>query len=165
MRTIRLLAISSLFAATAFVSSGPPWISIEYPANPYDAASRDAFLLVHAFHHGTPVNFPVSGTAEGLVSGARRTISLEFKSTSRPGVYALRKQWLNDGVWTLVLGVSQGEGDFNTARAVVELGANGQVAAVSVPTARQNGHLVPGPVSMSDVEAGLKARAGRVASR
>ena len=40
MRTTRLLALGSLFAATAFAASGPPWISIEYPANPYDAASR-----------------------------------------------------------------------------------------------------------------------------
>lgn len=166
MRTARLLALASLFAATAFVKSGPPWISIEYPANPYDAASRGAFLLVHAFHHGTPVNFPVSGTAEGLVNGARRTVSLEFRNTSRPGVYALQKQWPSDGVWTLVLGVTQGEGEFNTARAVVELGTDGQVAMVNVPTRKdRSGYLIPAAVSMSDVEAGLRARAGRLASR
>jgi len=159
MRTIRLLAIGSLLAATAFVRSGPPWISIEYPANPYDGASRGAFLLVHAFHHGTPVNFPVSGTAEGIVKGARRTISLEFKSTSRPGVYALQKQWPNEGVWTLVLGVSQGEGEFNTVRAVVDLAADGQVASVNVPTQRdRTGYLIPASVSMASVEAGLRSR-------
>jgi len=44
--------------------AGPPWISIEYPVNPYDATTRDAFLVVHAFHHGVPTAFPVSGTAE-----------------------------------------------------------------------------------------------------
>jgi hypothetical protein len=159
MRTIRLLALGSLLAATAFVRFGPPWISIEYPANPYDAASRGAFLLVHAFHHGTPVNFPVSGTAEGLVNGTRRTISLEFKDTSRPGVYALQKQWPAEGAWTLVLGVSQGEGEFNTVRAVVELAADGRVANVNVPTRRDaTGYLIPGSVSMADVEAGLRAR-------
>ena len=48
MRTARLLALASLFAATAFVKSGPPWISIEYPANPFDSGSRGAFVLVHA---------------------------------------------------------------------------------------------------------------------
>ena len=159
MRTIRLLALSSLLAATAFVKFGPPWISIEYPANPYDAASRGAFLLVHAFHHGTPVDFPVSGTAEGIVNGSRRTVSLEFKSTSRPGVYALQKQWPNEGVWTLVLGVSQGEGEFNTVRALVELAANGQVASVNVPTQRNaTGYLIPASVSMANVEAGLRSR-------
>src|SRR5439155_23159795 len=130
---LRLLAVTALLGA----ASGPPWISIEYPANPYDAASRGAFLLVHAFHHGTPVNFPVSGTAEGIVNGSRRTVSLEFKSTSRPGVYALQKQWPTDCVWTLVLGLSRGEGEFYTSRAVVDLAANGQLAGVPSPTQRE----------------------------
>lgn len=165
MRIARVLATVSLLAATAFVRSGPPWISIEYPANPYDAATRGAFLLVHAFHHGTPVNFPVSGTAEGIVAGARRTVSLEFKSTSRPGVYALQKQWANDGTWTLVIGVSQGDGEFNTVKAVVELADNGEVASVKVPTRMQGNYRVPAPVAMTDIEASLRTRAARVASR
>jgi hypothetical protein len=164
--TARLFALGSLLALTAFVKVGPPWISIEYPANPYDSGSRGAFLLVHAFHHGTPVNFPVSGTAEGLVNGARRTISLEFGNTSRPGVYALNKQWPSEGVWTLVVGVTQGDGDFNTVKAVVELSPDGRVANVNVPTRRNaEGYTIPAPVSMTDVEAGLRARAGRVATR
>jgi hypothetical protein len=165
MRVLRLAAVTALFATAAFAHSGPPWISIEYPANPYDGASRGAFLLVHAFHHGQNVAFPVSGTAEGLVNGARRTVSLEFKATSRPGVYALHKQWASDGVWTLVLGVRQGDGDMNTAQAVVELGGNGQVAAVAVPTRQQGQWLVPAGVSMRDVDAGLRARAARLAAR
>jgi len=165
MRITRLFAVTALLATTAFTKLGPPWISIETPANPYDAASRGAYLLVHAFHHGTPVGYPVSGTAEGIVDGARRTISLEFKGTTRPGVYALHKQWPAEGVWTLVIGVTQGEGEMNTVKAVVELGANGQVASVTVPTRRQGECLVPAPVKMADVEAALRARAGRVASR
>ena len=165
MRITRLLALGSLLAVTAFTSLGPPWISIEYPANPYDSGSRGAFLLVHAFHHGTPVSFPVSGTAEGIVAGARRTISLEFKNTARPGVYALDKQWPSDGVWTLVVGVTQGKGEYDTAKAVVELGPNGQVMNVSVPTRMAGIHRVPDKVNMADVEASLRTRAGRVASR
>jgi hypothetical protein len=161
----RLLAAAALVATTAFSVFGPPWISIEYPANPYDSGSRDAYLLVHAFHHGTPVSFPVSGTAEGIVAGARRTVSLEFKNTSRPGVYALHKQWPSEGVWTLVLGVTQGKGEFDTAKAVVELGTNGQVLNVSVPTKMAGVHRVPAPVNMADVDAALRARAGRVAER
>jgi hypothetical protein len=165
MRLARLFATTLLFGVTAFVSAGPPWISIEYPANPYDSASRGAYLLVHAFHHGTPVNFPVSGTAEGIVAGARRTVSLEFKATSRPGVYALNKQWPSDGTWTLVLAVTQGEGEWNTVKAVVDLAANGEVASVRVPTRQQGVHRVPAPVAMSEIESSLRARAARLASR
>lgn len=165
MRLLRALAIPALLATTAFAAKGPPWISIEYPANPYDSASRGAFLLVHAFHHGQNVAFPVSGSAEGLVNGARRTVSLEFKATSRPGVHALHKQWPNDGVWTLVLSVKQGEGAGNAAQAMVELGDRGQVANVTVPTRQQGSWLVPSGVSLADVEAGLRARAAQLASR
>ena len=165
MRHARAVLVATLLATTAFVSAGPPWISIEYPANPYDSASRGAFLLVHAFHHGQNVAFPVSGTAEGLVNGARRTVSLEFRATSRPGVYALQQQWPSEGVWTLVLAVRQGDGDGNTAQAAVELDPSGRVANVTVPTRRQGQWLIPTGVAMSDVESGLRARAARVASR
>ena len=165
MRIARLIGLTTLLATTAFSSFGPPWISIETPPNPYDAASRGAFLLVHAFHHGTPVNFPVSGTAEGIVKGERKTVSLEFKATSRPGVYALHKQWSDDGTWTLVVGVTQGEGEMNTVKAVVELGANGKVASVDVPTVMRGKDRLPGIVSMKDVDANLRARAARVAVR
>lgn len=165
MRLTRILPIAALALTTAFVSFGPPWIAIEFPANPYDSGSRGAFLLVHAFHHGTPVGFPVSGTAEGLVNGARRTVSLEFRNTSRPGVYALHKQWPSEGVWTLVLGVRQGNDDGELAQAVVELGANGRIMNVDVPTRRQGQHMIPRPVAMSDVEEGLRTRATRVAGR
>ena len=165
MRITRAIAVVALLATAAFTRFGPPWISIEYPANPYDAGSRGAFLLVHAFHHGQNIAFPVTGTAEGLVNGARRTVSLEFRATSRPGVYALHKQWTDDGVWTLVLAVRQGDGDMSAAQAAVELGANGQVASVTVPTRRQGEWLVPTGVAMRDVEAGLRTRAARLASR
>ncbi|HJQ20576.1 MAG TPA: hypothetical protein VJ867_09530 [Gemmatimonadaceae bacterium] len=165
MRTIRYAAVAALLCTAAFVRVGPPWISIEYPANPYDQGSRGAFLLVHSFHHETPVGYPVSGTAEGLVDGARRTLSLEFTATSRPGVYALRKQWPDNGVWTLVISTTQGSGDGNTASAVVELGTDGRVASVNVPARQRGQWLMPTAVSMSDVEAGLRARASRLASR
>jgi hypothetical protein len=165
MRTLRSLTIAALIATTAFVKSGPAWISIEYPVNPYDSASRGAFLLVHAFHHGTPVGYPISGTAEGLVDGARRTVSLEFKNTSRPGVYALNKQWSNNGTWTLVIRVTQGSGAADMATAVVELSPAGQVASVNVPTKMDRGWIIPTPVSMADIDAGLRARAARLASK
>src|SRR5690349_8672128 len=103
MRLTRYLAVPALAATMAFL--GPPWLAIEPPPNPYDQASRDAYLLVHTFHHSTAVNFPVSGTAEGIVDGERRTVALEFGNTSRPGVYALRKQWPEKGTWTLVIGL------------------------------------------------------------
>ncbi|MGH7754250.1 MAG: hypothetical protein ACREN5_15700 [Gemmatimonadales bacterium] len=162
----RALALAAVVAA-GFATpalAGPPWISIELPANPYDASTRGAFLLVHAFHHGTPVGFPITGTAEGIVNGERRTVRLEFTKTSRDGVYGLRKMWPEEGTWTLVISVNQGGDDRDDkATAVVELDANGAVAAVKVPTRQQGQWTIPAGVSMADVDAGLRARAGALA--
>src|SRR5262245_35351068 len=130
MRTLRLALLGTLLAATAFVRSGPPWISIEYPGNPYDQETRDAFLYVHTFHHNTAVPNPISGTAEGIVNGQRRSVKLDFARSRRDGVYALTRQWQAEGMWTLVIGATQGSGENNTAYAVVEIGAGGEVTSV-----------------------------------
>ena len=149
--------------APAATVVGPPWVSIEYPANPFDRGSRGAYLLVHAFHHRTPSPFPVSGTAEGLVRGERRSVRLAFEPAGRPGVYALRKQWSDDGVWTLVVRVTQEGSDVATA--LVELAPSGEVARVQVPTARHREGDFPRAVSAAEVDAGLRARAGAVTMR
>ena len=143
-------------SAPAAAVVGPPWISIEYPANPFDRGSRGAYLLVHAFHHRTPSPVPVSGTAEGIVRGERRSVRLAFEPAGRPGVYALRKQWGDEGVWTLVVRVTQEGSDVATA--LVELAPSGEVARVQVPTARHREGDFPRAVSAAEVDAGLRAR-------
>ena len=153
--------LSALLAAPAL--AGPPWISIELPANPYDQATRGAFLLVHAFHHGQPVAYLLTGTAEGIVNGERRSIKLEFSETTRDGVYALKRMWPTDGVWTLVIKANQGPDD--AATAVIELGPEGEVASIRVPVMQRGQWTVPAPVSLGEIDAALKARAAQLARR
>jgi hypothetical protein len=90
------------------------------------------------------------------VNGQRRTIPLEFRTTSRQGVFALSKQWPAEGAWTLVIGVAQGSED--RVSAIVELAREGHVAKVTVPTRTEGRHTLPARVAMQDVEAGLRAR-------
>jgi len=168
MRTlVRVSAVVAVIALTAAVPhqvvrlAGPPWISIEYPANPLDPSTRGAYLLVHAFHHQIPVQSPVSGTAEGLVNGERKSVTLRFDTTSRPGVYALRKQWSDDGVWDLLISVNQHAND--PAQALVELAADGSIASVRVPTRRDREWTIPRPVTLQEVEQSLQSRALRTA--
>ncbi|MEO5818539.1 MAG: hypothetical protein ABIT20_24935 [Gemmatimonadaceae bacterium] len=140
------------------VAAGPPWISIETPVNPYDATTKDAYLLVHAFHHGTPVAIPVSGTAEGIVNGERRSVKLQFTTTSRAGAFALRKQWGDAGMWTLVIAVHQHEGD--AAQALVEVGADGEVTRVQVPTRiGERNFKFPSQLSAQEIDSALRQRA------
>jgi hypothetical protein len=171
-RLAPLAAVAALGAAlTAFAPApsalfGPPWISIEYPPSPYDRVTREALLLVNAYHHATPVGLPVSGTAEGIVDGKRRTVRLQFQSTSRPGTYALRKQWPTEGAWVLNLAVTQGEGEYNTAGALVTLDREGKVAKVDVPLRQIAGFEVRTPrrITSAEVEAALQAQV-RLAAR
>lgn len=166
-RRLRSLAFATLASAALAVPAraamGPPWISIELPANPYDEATRGAFLLVHSFHHGTAIGYIVTGTAEGIVNGERRSVKLEFAETKREGVYALKQNWPNQGTWTLVIKANQGPED--AATAVVDLGGDGQVVAVRVPTMRRGRWTVPAPVAMGDIDTALRARAALLAQR
>lgn len=160
----RLLAIAAVVAVTAGFStalSGPPWIAVEHPPSPYDRTTRDAFVLVHAFRHGQPVAYPVSGTAEGLVNGKRVTRTLQLSETSRTGVYALKKQWPDKGLWTLVLTVHQSEEA--RATAIVELDRRGEVASVEVPMVRRAGYelAIPRDVTPSEIDRALRERARR----
>ena len=151
------LALLSLTISAAVPATlGPPWISIEYPPSPYDATTREAFLLVHTFHHGTPIVAPVTGKAEGIVSGERRSVALKFGGTSRTGVYALNKQWASEGTWVLFISANQGPDDDVTA--IVELGPSGQVASVRVPTERRGSWNIPSDVSVSERESIVRAR-------
>jgi len=158
-----LALVSMLVAAPAFGLNGPPWISIELPANPYDTSTRDAFLLVHAFHHGTAIGFIVTGTAEGVVNGERRSLKLDFAETSREGVFALKRRWPREGTWTLVIKANQGPED--AATAVIELGLDGEVATIRVPTMQRGSWTVPAPVSLGQIDAALRARAATLARR
>jgi len=159
--TIRSLVLAALVIVlgTAPAAAGPPWVGIEIPANPLHPGSRGALLLVHAYHHGTPVGFPVSGTAEGLVRGQRRSQPLEFTETPWPGVYALRYAAPGDGAWVLAITVRQGEERHDAATAIVRI-AEGAVVGVTVPTQGRG----PRPVSPADVESALRAHAASLAA-
>ena len=156
MRALVITAAALLAAATPALA-GPPWIGIETPANPLDARSRGAFLLVHAYHHGTPMQFPVTGRAEGIVNGRRTTVELSFSETAWSGVYALRYEVAKEGVWILVISVSQGPNDAATAIVRVK---DGEVVGVRVPMAG-NG---PKAVTASDVDQALRTYAAELAS-
>lgn len=142
---------------TSNATVGPPWISLEIPANPLDPTTRDAVALVHVYHHELPAGYSVAGTAEGLVDGERRTIDLELTRTSRPSVYALSQSWPDEGDWVLKIGITQGA----EAALLVELGPDGGIVPgryfnqpVSM-VALRSVQVVSGPVDQDRIEKAL----------
>src|SRR4029079_19480540 len=102
LRTLTLVTTLSLPAFSA-ANAGPPWIAIEYPANPFDRTSRDAFLTVRTYHHGNLMAKTVTGTAEGVVDGKRQSMRRDMRSCSQPGMYVVRWQKPATGRWVLVI--------------------------------------------------------------
>jgi hypothetical protein len=154
------LALATALTLPAFstASAGPPWISIEYPANPYDAASRGAFLTVRTYHHRDFQSKTVTGTAEGVVNGKRQSMPLDIRPGSQPGMYVVRWQRPAVGRWVLV--INSGTAGVSEATAVVEISPSGGVAGVTVPTrAIGGGWISPRAVAMSEIDALLQGRA------
>ena len=63
-------------------------------------------VLVKTYRCGTPSSLALRGTAEGLVSGERRSVELEIAAASEPGVFRVARQWPVEGRWVLVLNVT-----------------------------------------------------------
>ncbi|HEV7703326.1 MAG TPA: hypothetical protein VGO46_03495 [Gemmatimonadaceae bacterium] len=154
LRTIRYTTlVVSLFALTAATKPAhakwPPWLSIEAPVNPFDGSLRGVVCLVHAAtHEGAPDISALSGTAEGLVGGARRSIPLKLDATSSAGVFAVRKQWPSDGAWVLKISLS-------STTAIVALDRNDNVARVQIPTMLAEGRPIPRAVMARDIDSTL----------
>jgi hypothetical protein len=157
---LRTLALVTALTLPAFstASAGPPWIAIEYPANPFDRASRDAFLTVRTYHHGNLMAKTVTGTAEGVVNGKRQSMPLDIRPGSTAGTYAVRWQKPAAGRWVLV--INSGGGGVTDATAVVEVSPTGGVAGVTVPTrVVGNGWTSPRAVTAAEIDGFLQGRA------
>jgi hypothetical protein len=152
-----LFALAAVPDATTppLTLAGPPWIGIEYPVNPFNQEYKDALLLVHVYHHAAVAYYPLTGTAEGLVDGQRKSEPLAFVTTSTPGVYALNFKKPADGRWVLVIRIGKGE-ELGGATAVVRLGRDGAVSEVKVPSRQEGRYVLPRSVSSTEIDAMLR---------
>jgi hypothetical protein len=105
-------------------------------------------VLVHtALRDGPAQLFDLSGAAEGVVNGTRRTIPLRFETTSRPNTFMLRRQWPAEGTWLLRISL-------RTTTAIVTLDRAGNVASIRVPTEPQanGGAPIPRAVTAKELD-------------
>jgi hypothetical protein len=117
--------------------------------------------LIHAYHHGDAAGIPIEGTAEGLVRGERRSLSLEIARTSRGNVYAVKQQWPAEGAWVLAIRTA----GHATASLLIELGSDGGVSAEPYYSMRSNAlalrsvRVVSGEAGAARIESALQALA------
>ena len=156
-------ALCALALSASVALAGPPWIAVEYPANPHDRTTRGATFLVHTFHHGDHIAPTITATFEGLVDGKRQTLPARVERTHRTGVYAVRGDVPDEGTWLAVVRMRAGTAP---AVALVRLGADAQVLAIDVPTDEsRDGWSIPRDISERDIGAALRdGAAARTAS-
>lgn len=132
----------------SMASAGGFWISIQNPSTVHDAAAKNAVVLVRADGCHNPADAAITGTAEGLVNGVRRSIPLKLEPVSQPGTFAVAPQWPSDGVWVL---------KFNANYLGRDAGALVRIAPQKFE--KQSSELFQRKVSADDVDASLKSLA------
>ena len=153
-----VLVTLASFLIAGIAAAGPPWIAIEYPANPHDPNTRGAFLTVRTYHHGDLMSYDISGTAEGLVNGKRQSVKLDIRRLPQAGTYAVRWEKPADGSWALVISTTRDGAAM--ASALIDIDARGRVASVTVPSNPIEGGrwLVPRRVASAELEAILRSQ-------
>lgn len=152
-----VMALPLVLALATPVHAGPPWMSVEHPANPHDPTTRGALAVVHTYHHGAQVASAFSAEAIGLLDGRRTTIRLDVTPTSRPGAYAVRGSLPAGGDWVLVVTRQNPDGR-EQATALIALAASREILTVRVPHDRhESGRwLVPRNPTPAEIEALLR---------
>jgi hypothetical protein len=152
---IAALSLAAAAPPASRIIRWPPWLSIESPVNPWDPASKGVAFYVHGMlREGLPTLSDVSGAAEGLVNGERRSVPLEFKTTSRPGVFAVRRDWPSDGTWVVRVSLL-------TTTALITFDRDGTVGSVTIPTVVTSGGTVPRAIAQREVDSTLTELAKR----
>ena len=106
---------------------------------------KNTVLVVRPLECSNPTDVRITGTAEGITNGARRSIPLTLIPLDKPGVHAVSEQW-PAGQWILnLVGTCRGA----TAGALVPLSKKGFL--------REASRFLPHAATAPEIEASLNA--------
>lgn len=135
-------------ALAAFAMADGFTFAIGSPVAAQDFRAKTSKFVFRTEGCADPAKAQISGTAEGLVKGARRSMPLQVAPMSKPGVYAVFQNWGSEGDWVVNLkGACAGA----MAGAIVPLGPKGFL--------RESSKFLPRPATDAEIEASLKALA------
>ena len=131
------LAAVLVLTGAAIAVAGPPWISLEYPPNRLEPETRGALALVRIYHHEHLGQFPVEGTAEGIMNGDRISLPLRFTSVGNQGAWAVWAKIPEEGNWVLAIHGTDGTSGAEVSILAALAGGNKEIALVKVPRSRE----------------------------
>ena len=107
MKTARMLLVFAIVSASTAIAMAGTMFRLEIGL-PIAAGSdtkvkavKNAVLVVRPVVCDDVASAQITGTAEGMVSGARRSVTVKLIPVE-PGVYAVQRQW-PEGQWVLHL--------------------------------------------------------------
>jgi len=151
--TLILITLSvSAFAADFTLAIGDP-VAASLPGTENSPTQvrkvKDAAFAVRTENCADPAKAQITGSAEGLVNGARQSVALRLIPASGPGVFLVSREWPSQGVWVVNLsGVCAGA----KAGALVPIGPSGFI--------RESSKFFPRLATQAEIEASLKSSAG-----
>jgi hypothetical protein len=134
------------FATGALVVAQGFTFTIGSPVAARDFVAKTAAFVFRTEGCAQPEKAEISGTAEGLVKGTRRSISLHMKAMSNPGVYAIYQNWPSEGSWIVNL---KGTCAAASAGAIIPIGPKGFI--------RESSKFFSRPATAPEMEGSLKA--------
>jgi hypothetical protein len=118
-------------------------------ARPNGVVKKDIGFAVRGENCADIAKIQVTGTAEGVVDGARRSVPLRVIAGETAGTFAISHDWPQQGAW--VVNLTGHCGNFTSA-AVVPMGPNGFL--------RESSKFFPRAATAAEVELALKTLTG-----
>lgn len=99
---MKLITSLCLFAAIPALGGGF-YLNVDAASKSTDVKAKGAFLLARLSGCHEAEKGVLTASAEGVVDGKRRTISLKVVKLDAAGTFAIARQWPEDGIWVVVL--------------------------------------------------------------
>jgi hypothetical protein len=142
---LALVTTSSAWGADFSLAIGNP-VAVAVPGG---VVKKSIEMAVRAEGCADPAKAQITGTAEGIVNGARQSVPLRLVLTPTAGAFAVSRDGTQAGVWVFSL---TGHCGSSTASAIVPMGPNGFL--------RESSKFFPRAATAAEVEAVLKMLAG-----
>jgi len=116
---------------------------------PEGVVKKDIGFAVRTENCADASKAQITGTAEGIVNGARRSVTLRVVPASTAGAFAISRDWPPQGAWVVNL---TGHCGSSIASAIVPIGPNGFL--------RESAKFFPRAATAAEVESALKTLTG-----
>jgi len=141
------LGITAFTMAALMLAEGFTF-TIGSPVASQDYQAKAAAFAFRTEGCAEPAKAQISGAAEGLVKGARRSVVLKVTAMTKPGVYAVYQNWPPEGEWVVNL---KGTCTDASAGAIVPIGPKGFI--------RESSKFFQRPATNAEIETSLRALA------